>query len=492
MVNGEKMGKNEFGIIDKLKNSLRSDITFGASSSKSASKQSKDVKGAADTETFVVDRTVGVKVTFGDTVDDYMNMYDREITISSTVNRMSNIIVRNINLVYNQEFDDVKLEQLKELGLNNFTVKRLISMSYINRMIYGYSFIRKEVPLVLATGGCKPIFNNKMGRLGVEGVDPEHSADLIALVQNVDNEKYNSDGSKMTLGTEDIYFTVDEVIGLPNIGRNDYDSKSPTARVKRMVELKQTFENILGIVFTRLGAQVSVTLGNKDMRFDKMKIPKKYMTEGVTPMDAKKAHNNAIRTGITTEINDWLNGESLAFIKDYGIDVDIHNASASLPQYNLYLNLFSSYIRAGLLDLFVQGRIDVTSSVMQQDVLRDMKDYAEMRIEEYVYLFNEEFIKPALISIGMKGDEIELVGKNVESEKDIAELERIKSMTISDYRKSGLVPQCVLDRLDIVMEDNEEGDMDEEEDNDKDDEDKDEEDEEGGDKDDSNDEGKDN
>lgn len=441
------------GILDNL---FGRNIEFKSMSSKVKKKEEKDVKGTVDSDDFDTSTSSYLKVSYNDSLEDYKNIYDGETVVSSTINRMANILCSNLKLEY-KKMSESKLMTIKDLGITLHTIKKLIWQSYVNRMIYGYAFIRIKNPAVLSSIDSKPIYNNMLDRLGIAGIDPKNKEKEIAVVEAVKIDKYDYRGEKTTsTSIEYVPFAVDEVIGIPNIGRNDYSSKSPVSRVKKYVELKQTFENVTKIVFIRLGAQVCITLGNKDVNFLKLKVPKSFMKPGVSAIDAKTNYMNTIRTNIQSEVNDWLNGNAYAYIKDYGIDVDIHNASSSLPQYNVYLNLFSSYIRSGLLDLFVQGRIDLTSNRMQESIPKDIIDYAIIRREEYDDIINNKFIREKLIDYGMKGDEVRLVFGSIDSLRENIELQRLISMTIGEYVKNGIkVPSAVISKLGLEISTNE-------------------------------------
>ena len=306
---------------------------------------------------------------------------------------------------------------------------------------------------------CKYIKNLQTGRLGDgagKNIDPKHPNKDISIVQQGNIVKYDSFGTVQKTTQQYFYFTNDEIIFFPNKDRGKLVGISPVRRILRLVEIKILLQNILALLVKRFGPQIYVQVGNKDTNLMNKDIPDSYL-------NAKDADGNQVNIDTATSnykadlfaaleesLTDWVNGDNIFQLVEYGIDIKALNPSAGMVDVARYIQLFTNFIKIAILDLDVSGRIDVTSGVMEENISKDLREKVKPDRAFMLELFNEKYTKIKLEHRHKSAMNIvKLRFKPLDrlDEKDQVEIELDKSKTIYNYYKSGVEPPQYLKEL---------------------------------------------
>jgi len=379
--------------------------------------------------------------------------------------------VERLDTVMNNGFDVLmKVEEDKQPSERQKRAKELIeervplltekaSSIILNKAIHGWAVLKKTqrgkdiIGLVeLDPGQCTPIINSYTGELGGKsglGLDPENKGNKIALIQKGTVYKYQADGG---ISTEEktFYFTRDEIIPFPSGDRGKFKGTSPIKRVLRLVEIKKSLENVVELIVRRFGPQICVIVGNADYNLSKADIPPEYLRSNGTPVSratARKAYKTAVFSNIEENIRKWADGDTLIQMMEYGVDIKTINPTASPFDYARYIDLFSNYIKIGILGVYVQGRIDITSAVMQERLMRDLKDKALRERMQVEHILNKEYVDEVLkahqYSVGSVYIKFKQIDK-IDDQRD-ANVEMLRSQTMRNYMAYvGKIPEYLL------------------------------------------------
>lgn len=299
---------------------------------------------------------------------------------------------------------------------------------------------------------CKLIKNARTGKLGDGvgiGLDPKNPTKDVAIVQEGYNISYDSYGNKLNESVEHYYFDESEILIFANKDRGKIWGVSPVRRVLRLIEIKLLLQNVLALLVKRFGPQVYIQLGNENVNFQNMEIPSDYInatdSDGnqVSADEALEAYKDALFSNVESSITDWVNGDNILQILEYGMELKTINPSAGMLDLSRYISLFSNYIKIGILELNISGRVDVTSGVMEESITKDLKDKVMPEREEIMDMINERYTKYKMIKFKNAIGKVKLRFKkplDIKEEKDDVELELQRSKTIYNYFKAGVKP----------------------------------------------------
>jgi hypothetical protein len=393
--------------------------------------------------------------------------YENETSVSSCVNRVDNLINTGFDVFISDPDKKNELEKAKKLIEERILIlPDKISSSTKNKFIFGWSVLKKIKKsngdiiglLELDPKECKAIRDLSTGELGGiigKGINPNNKDMEVAVVQEGNTPKYDQYGT-VSYDTTYFYFTKDDIIVFNNSDRGKFIGTSPVKRVLRLIEIKKSIENTIELVIRRFGPQIMAVVGNADVNLTNSDIPESYLRDSdgnpVARSTARTSFKNDVFSNIETKIQDWANADTLVQIMEYGVDLKTLNPSSNLMDYSKYINLFANYIRFGLLDITPQGRIDVTSAMMQETVDKAMKDLASKERIKYEITLNKEYVNPILKANGFKEGDIIIKFKPLDKidERRQVEIERLKSETIFNYFRSGIpVPKRLADDWEI-------------------------------------------
>ena len=306
---------------------------------------------------------------------------------------------------------------------------------------------------------CKFIKNLQTGRLGDgagKGLDPKNSNKDIAVIQKGRVVIYDSFGTMQETTEQYFYFSNDEIMFFPNKDRGKLIGISAVRRVLRMVEIKVLLQNILALLVKRFGPQIYVQVGNKDMNLLTKDIPDSYLNAkdsdgNQVDMDvAMEAYKADLFAALEASLTDWVNGDNIFQLVEYGIDIKALNPSAGMVDIARYIQLFTNFIKIAILDLDVSGRIDVTSGIMEENVSKDLREKVKPDRVFILELFNEKYTKVKLSNKHKSAvDVVKLRFKPLDrlDEKDQVAIELDKSKTIYNYYKAGVEPPQYLKKM---------------------------------------------
>lgn len=467
----------------KLEGTKKKEINIFTASTRGLSLSAeKDVeeatKGSAATEDVDSLSSVyddrAVKIEIGRTDEDCEWAYENDVSVFNGVERLDNLVNNGFDVFINKRFGDennAELKKAKEFIEDKIEELRLTEKTSVivkNKTIFPFSILKKTlsgtdiVGLVeLDPKTCNPIRNLQTGELGGsagKGVDKDNPDDEIALVQNGQVASYDTYGGAIYTD-EYFYFKRDEIIPFTNNDRGKFAGTSAVKRILRLVEIKKSMENVVELIIRRFGPQVWIEVGNENVNPSNTEIPNEYLRDSdgnaVDRVTARKNYLNKLFVNIEDNVKKWIEGDSLAQIAEYGIKANVINPSSNLFDYARYIDLFANYIKVGILGLYIQGRIDITSAVMQEMVARDLKDKANKERISIEHRYNTELINPLLEANGYKKNTIYIKFKSFDKleEEVIAEIERIKSIVVSNYLRAGLpdIPESVKKKLDITI-----------------------------------------
>lgn len=421
----------------------------------------------------VVDRSVKFSITRDDAGCKYA--FENDQSVSNAIERKAGIInngfVVSIPLIYEnntrakkaQEFINTRIKQLK-------LQTRLTSM-ITNRTTYGFSVTKKItnkkkdiIGLVdLSSDECRPIRDLNTGELGGKigiGMDTTAPKKSIAMIQAGHSVIYGPHGDP-AYERKYFYFSKDDIIAIGNDDRGMFKGVSRVMRALRYVEIKKTLENTVDLLARRFGPQVWIEVGNENTNLTNADIPQSYLRDvdgnPIDPATARKNYKIDAMSALNTNIQQWVDGDSLVQLAEYGIKPTVINPSSKAFDYKGYIELMSDFIKITILGLDIPGRTDVTSGIMQSNLTRDVRDMAIAERDLYIDVLNLEFVKPILIANGFKEDMVKLEFKQLDitdAEKD-ALIEKIKSEAIYNYMKGGWtdIPEYLKVLWNITKED---------------------------------------
>ena len=305
-----------------------------------------------------------------------------------------------------------------------------------------------DVIIDLDTRECSPVKNLETGRLGDGagiGLDKEHPKRDIAIIQHGNIAEYNDIGTVM-LSPKYFYFEEKNLLIFPNRDGGKLIGTSPARRVLRLVEIKLSLQNILALLAKRFGPQIYVQLGNKDLNIQDKDIPASYSnakdSDGnqVDPDTARDNYKTDLYAALEESLKDWVNGDNIFQLIEFGIEIKTINPSSGMMDFGRYIQLMANFIKIGILDLDVSGRIDVTSGVMEEQISKDLKDKVGSDRDYIIGGINEKYVKMKLSSkysravgiVKLKFNDLDLYN---ETERTNIEVE--KSKAVYNYSKAG-------------------------------------------------------
>ena len=317
----------------------------------------------------------------------------------------------------------------------------------------GISVMKKDtkgndVIIDLDTRECSPIKNLETGRLGDGsgvGLDKEHPKRDIAIIQHGNKAEYNDIGA-VELNPTYFYFEEKNLLIFPNRDGGRLIGTSPVRRVLRLVEIKLSLQNILALLAKRFGPQIYVQLGNKDLNIQDKDVPASYLKakdgDGniVDPDTARDNYKVDLYAALEESLKDWVNGDNIFQLIEFGIEIKTINPSSGMMDFGRYIQLMANFIKIGILDLDVSGRIDVTSGVMEEQISKDLKDKVGSDRDYIIGGINEKYVKMKLSSkysravgiVKLKFNDLDLYN---ETERTNIEVE--KSKAVYNYSKAG-------------------------------------------------------
>lgn len=315
---------------------------------------------------------------------------------------------------------------------------------------------------VLDTMNVRPIVDSETGLLGGprgQGVNQAQPDMEVALVQRAKIASYSPIGVPIYMYNF-FYLTEDQLLYINNSDRGKFIGKPPVERILRWVEIKISIKNAIDLAVKRYGPQVWIIVGNEKVNLTNSEIPRQYMTDSTgKPVDSSTARakfKQDVFNNIQNNIQKWANGETLTQIAEWGTQVQSVNPSSGLPDYKTLLDVIDNRIKLGILGVDMPGRVDVTSSVMQETLNRDIRDKAQKDRDIIINRLNRDLINPALELAGFERDSVylEFNPLSLTNEMEQVELEFKKSDTIYNYKKSGFndIPDYLKHEWNIVPE----------------------------------------
>ena len=411
-----------------------------------------DDKGEYDATT-----SKSVKITLPETQESCVWAYEHDDMTYVSVKKLAGLVNTGFEEVINDIYkDDTKVKEAlprykKEVSE---VLTEKIEPLVINMYMHSFAFLKKLYSkdkklvgcLEFDSTECKPIRNLSTGLLGGKigkGLNNKKQNDEIALVQKGHIAKYDTEGEQILTDTN-FYFKRKEIIPFSIYERGKFIGISPVMRMLKTISTRQTIINVAELVIRRFGPQIVVTVGNKDVNFNGREIPAKYVRDSITgnPVDrgtAKANYRQAVMNNVKTKIQNWANTDTLVHIQEYGYSVETLNPSAALPDYIRFINTFGQQIKNGILGLFVEGRVDITSAVMQESVMRDLSDTAKDMRKYMIKIFNDEYSNEWLVNNDLPVDAISLkllpMDKSLETIQ--ANIEKTRSEIVKNFAQGG-------------------------------------------------------
>lgn len=411
-----------------------------------------------------------VQITLDDNDDGAEWAFENDDAVYAAVNRKASLVATGFYAKTAEEFNretNKKLLDRFNLEVIQVLEPRIPSIvTYLH--LYMIAFLKKLTSAGKLVGcvelnshedECKPIRDLSTGELGGKpglGLDAKRPNESIAVVQYGYVPVYNSTGTYAS-GREYFYYTRDEIIPFSLNDRGKFKGRSPILRVRRAIEVRRTLVNITELVIRRFGPQLIVTVGNKDVNFNSGEIPSAYLTATVGGVQvdratAKANYRKAVMDNVKSKMQLFSETDTLIHIQEYGYSVETLNPPSTLPDYIRFINEFGQEIKNGILGIFTQGRIDITSAAMEQALAKDMKDSAEDLRKYIINKLNREYVKRWLEENTLKDGDIQLAFNPIDKVDAQAEalVERTKSEVIRNIATAGYeIPQEVLIKLGI-------------------------------------------
>jgi len=482
---GETNEKNESSVQESenvviqenkeiVEKALSGDLAKGLGNTFTASTVSGTVPTEEEADINVTDRSTKLTIPRNDFGSEWA--YENEVAVYNAMLRLENIVNTGLFIApKKKEYEDDKNENHKKLVEAQELFKDRIPMieekvsSIVrNRGCYGWAVLKKTISgiditdlIELDPKECTPVRDSKTGKLGGKigvGLDPDRQNAEIALIQKGKIAKYSSDG---TINYEDemFYFDNDEIMVFPMKDRGKFIGTSPIKRILRLVEIKKSMENVSELIVRRFGPQIKVIVGNKDYNMSNAEIPQSYLRDSdgnaVDKATARTSYKKKMFNDIAKNVKKWADGDTLVQMVEFGIDIETFNPSSNSFDYARYIDMFANYIKIGILGTYLQGRVDITSSVMQTKLMRDLRDLAERERKRILAVFNEEYVKVILKAKGFKEDFVHLEFNPIDQEDKEKEalIEEIKSNAILNYARAGMkVPEGVQEKMDLLLE----------------------------------------
>jgi len=426
-------------------------------------------EGKTAAEILVTDRSTKITLNRDNEASEWA--YENDPAVYSAVERLDTVMNNGFDVL-------MKVDEGKEPSERQKKAKELIeervpllinkaSSVITNKCIHGWAVLKKTIKrggkdivglVELNPKECVPIINSYTGELGGKagkGLDSTHPNDEVALIQKGHVYKYQSDG-QVNQEDKTFYFKRDEIIPFPNEDRGKFIGTSPIGRVLRLVEIKKSMENVVELIVRRFGPQICVIVGNADYNLSKADIPPEYLRDDagnpVSRATARKNYKTAVFSNIETNIRKWADGDTLVQMMEYGVDVKTINPTASPFDYARYIDLFSNYIKIGILGVYVQGRIDITSAVMQERLMRDLKDKANRERVQIENILNKEYVDEVLKANGYSTGYVYIKFKQIDRVDDQrdANVEMLRSQAMRNYMSYvGKIPDYLLKKWDM-------------------------------------------
>lgn len=468
-VDGAKSPKEDLILKDADATLKEIDPTFVAMIKEGQDVGTTPAEITTSTATTITDRST--KITLARNDDACIWAYENDSSVYSAVERLDTVM--------NNGFDVfMKVEEGKQPSERQKQAKILIegrvpmltekaSSIINNKAIFGWAVLKKTMKkegkdiaglVELDPSQCTPIIDPFTGDLGGnvgKGLDSTSPTDKVALIQKGVVYNYQADGTA-TPETKTYYFTRDEIIPFPSGDRGKFKGTSSIKRVLRLVEIKKSLENTVELIVRRFGPQIAVTVGNADYNLSKSDIPPEYLRDStgapVARATARKAYKDAVFSNIQDNVRKWADGDTLVQMMEYGVSINTINPSASPFDYARYIDLFSNYIKIGILGVYVQGRIDITSAMMQERLMRDLKDKAIRERIQVEDILNREYVSEVLKANGYSSDYVYIKFKpidRIDDQRD-ANVEMLRSQAIRNYMGfAGKVPEYLLKKWEM-------------------------------------------
>lgn len=402
--------------------------------------------------------------------------YENEIAVYNAINRIDGIMNNGFDVIITNDYlKDEKAKEAKlfmERKIRDLKLRDVTSSEIKNRAIFGFSVI-KIIPngngediatlVPIDSEECKPIRDLITGKLGGsagKGKDGTRPNEEIAIVQEGNTVIYDQEGNP-AYSMVYYYFTNDEIITINDNDRGKFKGVSRVMRILRLVEIKKNLENTIDLITRRFGPQIWVTIGNETNNMTKADLPPRYLRDATTnapidPATARAQYKSEKMTAINTEMKKWVEGNTLVQLAEYGIDAKTFNPSSSLLDYGKYIELMADFIKIGILGLDIPGRVDVTSSLMQDKLTRDVRDNVVKDRAMLEDIYNEKIIEPILRANGYPDDMVVIKFKpldKMEAEKE-ALIQKNISDAVYNYSKAGWtdLPEYFKEKFSITTE----------------------------------------
>jgi len=482
---GEIDEKNESSVVQSenmviqetkevVEKALSGDLSKGFSNTFTASTVGGTVPTEEEADIDITDRSTKLTIPRDDNGCEWA--FENEVSVYNAMLRLENIINTGLFIApKKKEYEDDdnekhgKLVEAQELFKDRIPLlEEKVSSIIRNRGCYGWAVLKKTISgkditdlIELDPKECTPVRDSTTGKLGGKigvGLDPDRGNAQIALIQKGRIAKYSSDGS-INYEEKMFYFGNEEIMVFPTNDRGKFIGTSPIKRVLRLVEIKKSMENVAELVVRRFGPQIKVIVGNKDYNMSTAEIPQSYLRDSdgnaIDKATARASYKKKIFNDIAKNVKKWADGDTLVQMVEYGIDIETFNPSSQSFDYARYIDMFANYIKIGILGTYLQGRIDITSSVMQTKLMRDLKDLAERERKRILSVFNEEYTKVILKNHGFEEDFVHLEFNPIDQEDKEKEalIEEIKSNAVLNFSRAGIkVPEGVQEKLDLLLE----------------------------------------
>lgn len=402
--------------------------------------------------------------------------YENEISVYNAINRIDGIMNNGFDVIITHEYlkneKAIEAQKFVERKIRDLKLRDVTSSEIKNRAIYGFSVMKiisngngEDISTLVPIDSkeCKPIRDLITGGLGGEsgkGRDGTRPTAEIAIVQKGNKVIYDTEGNP-SYSWLYYYFTNEEIIAINDNDRGKFKGVSRVMRILRLIEIKKNLENTIDLITRRFGPQIWVTVGNETNNMTKSDLPPRYLRNPTTnapidPATARAQYKADKMTAINTEMKKWVEGNTLVQLAEFGIDAKTFNPSSSLLDYGKYIELMADFIKIGILGLDIPGRVDVTSSLMQDKLTRDVRDNVVKDRAMLEDIYNERIIEPILRANGYADDIVIIKFKpldKMEEEKE-AIIQKAISEAIYNYSKAGWIdlPENFKERFSITTE----------------------------------------
>ena len=469
--------KDTVNKINAVSSELAEGGLFTGSIGKMNKPKPKDKEGSAGTDeidiSFIDDRSKKLELTRDD--EGCIWAYENDTCVSTSVDKYVNLINNGFVIKPNyskkdfdkdrERKDNATIDLAKEI--NVLRLRSKLDSALKLRHIIGFGLIKiinsannNIIGLLeLDSAECEPIRDLQTGELGGKTgrkLNPNNEKQEVAIVQYGNVASYDSYGTPI-LEQKYFYMSRDEIIVFTNNDRGKFKGKSPVMRILRLVEIKKTLENIVQLIVLRYGPQVLVMFGNQDVNLSKVKIPEEYLRDNDNNLrkkaDALTAYKTSLMNSLSSSLEDWLEGDTLAQIVEYGLDIKLFSPTSNLFDYQKYIAMFEGMIRQGIFSSDLPGRVDITSGAMLARLPRELRDKIMSDRENIETELRESLVKRLLVEKGYKEDDVILTFKDIDLEDDriMADIERIVSDTVYNYAKAGYMkmPERIAEKYNI-------------------------------------------